>query len=70
VYRYVANLGLLIGQAILLYSDIRIGVTIKTISSLVILYSMIKLKLWDMVIVLTAFLLLDISKLISILFEL
>ena len=70
MYRYVANLGLLIGQAILLYSDIRIGVTIKTISSLVILYSMIKLKLWDMVIVLTAFLLLDISKLISILFEL
>lgn len=68
MYRYLANVFILIGQGVLLYGDMRLGITIKTLACVVILKSMIKLKLWDMVIVLTAFLLLDISKLLTILF--
>jgi len=64
ITRYIANTGLLIGQGILLYNDIRVGIIIKIISGLIILYHMTILKLWDMVIVICAFLILDLSKLI------
>lgn len=62
--RYIANLGLLIGQGVLLYSDVQLGIVIKILSGLIILYHMSIYKMWDMVIVLCAFLILDLSKLI------
>lgn len=65
IFRYLANFGLLVGQGFLLYGDIQFGIMIKIISGGVILYSMAKYKMWDMVIVLSAFLILDSSKLIQ-----
>lgn len=62
--RYAANLGLLIGQGLLLYGDISIGIIIKVISGFIILFYMGRHKMWDMVVVLFAFILLDLSKLI------
>jgi hypothetical protein len=62
--RYLANFFLLIGQGIILYSSLEIGILIKCFAGLIILSSLIKSKMWDMVIVLTSFILLDLSKLI------
>lgn len=66
--RYLANLGLLIGQGLLLYGDISLGILIKLFSGVVILFYMSHYKMWDMVIVLSAFMLLDLSKLIQLKF--
>lgn len=62
--RYLANLTLLIGQSFILYGDIRVGIVLKLLGGTVILVCMVSYKLWDMVIVLLAFLLLDLSKLV------
>lgn len=67
--RYLANFGLLIGQGLLLYSNVELGILIKVFSGLFILYYMCLYKMWDMVIVLSAFLILDLSKLIQLMIQ-
>lgn len=65
IIRYGANLCLLIGQGLLLYDNQIIGIIIKLIGGLVLIRYMVSYKFWDMVVVLTAFQLLDLSKLLS-----
>lgn len=66
--RYAGNTLLLIGQYFILYQDMNIGILIKLLGGGLITTIMIKLKWWDMVIVLIAFSLLDFSRLITLLF--
>lgn len=60
--RYLANLGVLIGQGFVLYGNVYVGIIIKVLCAFIIMTNMIKLKMWDMVVVLSAFCLLDLSR--------
>lgn len=63
--RYIGNGLLLIGQSFVLYGDIKTGILIKIIGCFLLIYCLTIEKMWDMVIVLLAFLLLDFSRLVS-----
>lgn len=63
-FRYSGNLLLLIGQSFILFSDIKIGIAIKLIGGCLIAISIINDHMWDMTVVLCAFMLLDLSKLV------
>ena len=63
--RYFANALLLIGQSLLLYGDIQSGILIKILGSLILITCLSKERMWDMILVLSAFLLLDTSKLLT-----
>ena len=62
--RYLANLLLLLGQSFILFYIEDIGILIKLIGGVLIIYSLVPLKLWDMIIIVCAFNILDMSKLI------
>lgn len=63
LFRYIANVGLWAGQMLLLYVDVETGIVFKLISAAVIAISLVKYKMWDMVATLTAFSILDASRL-------
>lgn len=63
--RYTGNFLLLLGQYYILYNNTDIGIIIKLIGGGLLIGSLVKYKMWDMVIVLTAFMVLDLSRLIS-----
>lgn len=67
VIRYTANALLLIGQSFVLYrEDMSIGLIIKIIGGLTLLTTFISYRMWDMITVLVAFFVLDLSKLLHI----
>jgi hypothetical protein len=57
----------LIGQFSILFSSMEIGIILKCIGACALTITFVKLKMWDMVIVLLAFSLLDLSKLLILL---
>jgi hypothetical protein len=61
--RIIANILLLVGHAILIYYDVKLGITIKLIGSSMLIYFFSKLKYWDMVVTLSAFSSLEIFRL-------
>ena len=63
--RYLANALLLIGQGVLLYGDIQSGILVKLLGGVILITCLTKERMWDMIIVLSAFLLLDTSKLLT-----
>lgn len=61
--RILANILLLVGHAILIYYDVKLGITIKLIGSSMLIYFFSKLKYWDMTITMSAFSSLEIFRL-------
>jgi hypothetical protein len=66
--RYLANIILLIGHTFLLYGSQEIGIIIKTTGALMLLLSFIKLKMYDMIVILVTFSALELTKLFHLLF--
>lgn len=64
IQRYIGNAGLLLGQGILLYSSIKIGIVIKLLGMCVLIPAFTKLKMWDVVMLMTVFGALDLSRLL------
>lgn len=67
-YRYIGNFLLLVGYFILLWADPVTGLATKCIGGLLSFPFMIKNKLWDVVIICTFFFILDITKIVQLVF--
>jgi hypothetical protein len=65
--RYLANIILLIGHTLLLYGSPEIGIIIKTTGAFILLLSFIKLKMYDMIVILVTFSVLELTKLFHLL---
>lgn len=63
--RILGNILLLSGQGILLYNNVSLGIIIKLIGGGLIMSEFIKSKDFDMVITMSAFFILDASRLLT-----
>ena len=64
--RYFGNALLLIGQAFLLYHNVKTGIRIKVVGALMLVFCFYNLRIYDTCLLMIAFTVLDLSKLFDI----
>jgi hypothetical protein len=69
ILRWLGNFLLIIGYVILLYNDIKVGLAVKFIGGLLCIPSFIKLKLWDALVIVGFFAIIEGTKLIHLYFQ-
>lgn len=64
--RYLGNVFIIFGYFIMLWGDMASGLVIKIVAGCLLLPSLIKLKMWDAVVICSFFFIIELAKLLQI----
>lgn len=68
-YRFIFNFGMVVGQGLILFLPVEhliIGLTVKIISNCILTAIVARQKMWDFVVVLSSFNMLELSRFVAI----
>jgi hypothetical protein len=66
--RWMGNLLIIVGYSILLYYDLKVGLSLKFIGGLLVIPSFIQLKMWDALFIVSFFTIVEGTKLLQLYF--
>ena len=66
--RWFGNLLIIIGYSILLYYDLKVGLSLKFIGGILVIPSFIQLKMWDALFIVSFFTIIEGTKLLQLYF--
>jgi hypothetical protein len=66
--RWFGNLLIIVGYSILLYYNVKIGLSLKFIGGMLVIPSFIKLKMWDALFIVSFFTIIEGTKLLQLYF--
>lgn len=66
--RWFGNLLIIVGYSILLYYDLKVGLSLKFIGGILVIPSFIQLKMWDALFIVSFFTIVEGAKLLQLYF--